>query len=58
VHRLSNLSRRIMINEIVNDYVEYLKVDLTKEVILDLWFITLHISSCHVLVSPCVEDPC
>jgi len=29
-----------MINEIVNDYLEYLKVDLTKEVILDLWFIT------------------
>lgn len=38
--RLSNLSGRIMINEIVNDYLEYLKVDLTKEVILDLWFIT------------------
>jgi hypothetical protein len=46
-----------MINEIVNDYLEYLKVDLTKEVILDLWFITLHISSCHVLVTPCVEGP-
>jgi len=29
-----------MINEIVTDYLEYLKVDLTKEVILDLWFIT------------------
>jgi hypothetical protein len=47
-----------MINEIVNDYLEYLKVDLTKEVILDLWFITLHISSCRVLVTPCVEGLC
>jgi hypothetical protein len=47
-----------MINEIVNDYVEYLKVDLTKEVILDSWFITLHISGCHVLVTPGVVGPC
>jgi hypothetical protein len=47
-----------MIDEIVSDYLEYLKVDLTREVILDLRFITLHITSCNVLVAPCVEGTC
>jgi hypothetical protein len=51
VHRSCNVNGNIMINEIVNDYVEYLKVDLTKEVILHLWFITLNIASYHILIT-------
>jgi hypothetical protein len=47
-----------MINEIANDYLEYLKVDLSKEVALNLRFIISHISSCHVLVTACVEGLC
>lgn len=38
-----------MINEIVNDYIEYLKVDVTKEVMLQL-IIHIYSISCVILV--------
>jgi hypothetical protein len=39
-----------MIDEIVNDYVEYLKVDLTKEVMFVTWFTHFFIMHYSVLV--------